>query len=296
MLPLLALLIALTAGTAAGSDETEAIYGTDDRREVDDPLNQDVMNEAARSVAVVVPRSKILAPLEGDDPTVYRSLSRTTYQAKFNLCPSEPFLTQPAPGYCTAFLVGGDVMVTASHCLKSGADCANAAFVFDFYAGDAHPRPERIKKADVYFCRHFIARSEDRAAGTDFVVFRVDRRVSGRRPLPVRRQGQIEWHAPVTVIGHPNGLPAKIAAGGQVRTESTPGYFVVNSDTFTGSSGSPVLNDDGVVEGVLVRGEEDFQATRTCNVTRRCAEDACRGEDVVRSTTFQEWIPSGILQ
>lgn len=294
---LLALLLSAFAAPSARATETEAAYGEDDRREVDDPRNNDTMNEAARSVAIVVPRSKILAALPGDDPQIYRSLPTTTYQTKFNACPSEPFVTQPAPGYCTAFLVATDTMVTAGHCLKSGADCANAAFVFDFYAGDDLPHPERINKQNVYHCRGILAHARDADSGVDFTVFRVDRPVERRHPLPLRRDGQIEWRAPVTVLGHPSGLPQKIAAGGSVRPGNTLAYFVVNSDTFSGSSGSPVLNDDGIVEGVLVRGETDFTTTtRGCNVVRRCAEDGCRGEDVVRSDTFREWVPSGILQ
>ncbi len=294
---LLALMLSAFAASSARATETEAIYGVDDRREVDDPRNADAMRDAARSVAIVVPRSKILAAVSGDDPQIYRSLPTTTFQTKFNACPSEAFVAQPAPGYCTSFLVGTDIMVTAGHCVKSGADCANSAFVFDFFAGTDIPRPERIRKQNVYHCRGILAHARDRDSGVDFTVLRVNRAVQGRRPLLLRREGQIEGRTPVTVLGHPSGLPQKIAAGGTVRPGNALAYFVVNSDTFSGSSGSPVLNDDGIVEGVLVRGEADFvTTTQGCNVVRRCAENGCRGEDVVRSDTFREWVPSGILQ
>lgn len=286
MTAFLALLVAMAA---------PAVYGPDDRRDVADPANAPLMQEAARSVAVVVPRVRIRGAARGDDPEYYRSLPRTSYKTKFDLCPDERFGEQPAPGYCTAFFVGGDTMVTAGHCLKSGADCANAAFVFDFFGGPGHERPERIARRDVYYCRTIEARALDEESGVDFAVFKLDRPVEDRAPLPVRRSGQIARNAPVTVIGHPNGLPLKITAGGRVRDNSQV-YFVVNSDTFSGSSGSPVLSDDGVVEGLVVRGETDFVATEAgCNAVRRCDDSGCRGEDVVRSATFREWVPSGIL-
>lgn len=289
-MPRLLALAALFVSCSAYAGEFESIYGDDNRREVDDPLNSPLMQEAAQSVAVIVPRSKILSALPGDDPQIYRSLPSTSLGSKYTLCPTEPFVEQPAPGYCTAFLVGPDLMATAGHCLKSSTDCANTAFVFDFVAGAAPLVSERIRKDNVYYCRTLLAQTSD-PYGADFAVFRLDRVAAGRRPLPLRSSGYIGCNTPVTVIGHPNGLPLKIASGGQVRRTIDADFFVVNSDTFTGSSGSPVLNDEtGQVEGVLVRGDFDFTYTPNhCNILNRCPENGCRGEDVVRTELFRKW-------
>jgi hypothetical protein len=38
------------------------------------------------------------------------------------------------------------------------------------------------------------------------------------------------------------------------------------------------------VEGVLVRGEDDFSFTDPCYASKRCPVEGCRGEDVTLAT------------
>jgi hypothetical protein len=62
---------------------------------------------------------------------------------------------------------------------------------------------------------------------------------------------------------------------------------VANLDTYGGNSGSPVFNHrTGEVEGILVRGENDYvyDPGQGCQVSNRCASDVCRGEDVTYIT------------
>ena len=95
---------------------------------------------------------------------------------------------------------------------------------------------------------------------------------------------------PLVVIGHPAGLPLKVADGANVRSIGLSGqHFVANLDTYGGNSGSAVLNGvTGDVEGILVRGEMDFIYQNGCRVSNRCLNDSCRGEDV---TLFERVIP-----
>lgn len=63
------------------------------------------------------------------------------------------------------------------------------------------------------------------------------------------------------MIGHPVGLPLKVADDAVV---SDPGdgqtYFEANLDTYGGNSGSAVFNArTGLIEGILVRGAQDFK-------------------------------------
>jgi ankyrin repeat protein len=93
------------------------------------------------------------------------------------------------------------------------------------------------------------------------------------------------------VIGSPSGLPLKVASGAKVRDNLHPFYFNANLDTFQGNSGSAVFNaETGVVEGILVRGEEDFipNHEKKCVEANRCDDDKCRGEDVTRMTAIPE--------
>ena len=81
----------------------------------------------------------------------------------------------------------------------------------------------------------------------------------------------------MTVIGYPNGLPAKVASGAVVLDERAGrrDYFTLNSDTFDGSSGSGVFDDRGELAGVFVRGGDDYEyrPEEECFVVRRI-EDA----------------------
>ena len=70
----------------------------------------------------------------------------------------------------------------------------------------------------------------------DYSVIRVDRPIiaPGAQILEVRRTGAIPVGTRVGVIGHPSGLPTKIAFGENtlVRNGSADGYFIANLDEF----------------------------------------------------------------
>ncbi|MFN8369647.1 MAG: S46 family peptidase [Bacteriovoracaceae bacterium] len=87
------------------------------------------------------------------------------------------------------------------------------------------------------------------------------------------------------------GLPTKISDGANVRTNNNPKYFVANLDTYGGNSGSAVFNTKtGEVEGILVRGENDYvyDSAQGCRVSNKCTNAGCRGEDVTRITNIKE--------
>ena len=75
-----------------------------------------------------------------------------------------------------------------------------------------------------------------------------------------------------------------MAAGANIRKSVHRNFFVANLDTYAGNSGSPVFNTDtGLIEGILVRGEQDFVFTQAgCYLSNACPSDGCRGEDVTR--------------
>jgi len=80
----------------------------------------------------------------------------------------------------------------------------------------------------------------------------------------------------------------KYAAGAQVRDNQSDLYIVCNLDTYGGNSGSPVINDDDPheIEGILVRGDTDFNQVGNCQRSNVCPNTGCRGEDVTRATEF----------
>jgi V8-like Glu-specific endopeptidase len=189
---------------------------------------------------------------------------------------------------CSGFLVSENVLVTAGHCIKNDADCASYKWVFDYKMDHDKQDSMTVPSSSVYGCSKIISRTLDQFSKDDYAVIQLDRKVTDRRPLHFRRSGGINVGDSVVVIGHPSGLPTKIADGANVRSRNTK-FFVANLDTYGGNSGSAVFNQKtGDVEGILVRGENDYvQSARGCMVSNKCPADGCRGEDVTYITNIK---------
>ena len=266
-------------------DLQRAIYGTDDRRDLYQVTEPGLLR-VADSVAALVEVSDLHRTRAGR----YR-LSTTRYREDYELCDSEPFVDQPLGCSCTGFLVAPDVIATAGHCVRSTRGLRKIRFVFGFrMLGKRRARTE-FGANDIYEGAELLAREEEET-GADWALVRLTRPVRGRTPLRVRSSGKIADGRRVFVVGHPNGLPAKLAGGARVRNNRRRTFFLANLDTYGGNSGSPVLDArTHVVEGILVRGEDDFVKNGECYVSLVCADAGCQGEAVTRSTVWAASIP-----
>ncbi len=249
------------------------IYGDDDR--LDYYQVQDLQVKASADATVMLVRSTLLTEQSNG-----RTLIQTSsYGQDLGLCPIEPYYEQEKAGYCSGFLVAPDTIVTAGHCIRSQSDCDNVRFVFDFKFTSAKDQPRDVSTNLVFRCAK-IVHTVAEPVGEDFAVIRLDRPVTHVAPLSFRSSGTPVTGDSLTVIGYSWGLPLKVSGGAQVRKiEAT--YLQANLDTYAGNSGSAVLNAaTGLVEGVLVRGEADYDLAGGCRVSRRCTDTGCRGEDV----------------
>ncbi|MFN8369650.1 MAG: serine protease [Bacteriovoracaceae bacterium] len=211
-------------------------------------------------------------------------LLASTYQEAFGVCPTERFAQEHTGMMCSGFLVAPDLLVTAGHCIREQAACDQAIWVFE-YQKDGSP----ITLDQVVRCKEIVEQVLDPVTlKLDYAVIRLDRKVLNRKPLAFRKEGKINEHEDVLVIGHPMGLPQKIADGANLRENVEPTYFTANLDTYGGNSGSPVFNaNTGVVEGILVEGEMDLTVDETnlCYKSNVCPADGCLGEKVTRITS-----------
>src|SRR5690606_9471012 len=138
-----------------------------------------------------------------------------------------------------------------------------------------------IKLENIVNCKRILAQSLNEQRGIDHALIELDRPILNRRPLKFRKAGTVGVGEKIVIIGHPSGLPLKIAGGAEVKFLEA-NYFVANIDAYGGNSGSPIINlSNGLVEGILARGEEDYITTnRKCKVSKRLKDDSELGEDV----------------
>jgi Trypsin-like peptidase domain len=261
------------------------IYGVDNRKDIYQVTSARV-RAAANSVVALIKNSDLTRNRDGS-----YALATQSYKEQYDLCDSEPYVRQPLGCFCSGFLVRADVVATAGHCVKSQADLGRMRFVFGFHMLNASQARTQFAADDVYTGVTLIGRqlADD---GTDWALVRLDRAVVGRTPVKLRVSGKVGNTQSLFVIGHPSGLPQKYAPGAKVRDNSPGPFFVANLDTYGGNSGSPVFNaSTGKVEGILVRGENDYVSNGSCNVSMVCPTTGCRGEDVTRTGIWTGKIP-----
>jgi V8-like Glu-specific endopeptidase len=275
-------LLALSAHLTAKTENSNVIYGEDNRQDVFESTNAGYV-ELAKSTAAMV-ASRNLKVLNADEVEINGS----TLESR-GVCSQERFSKQITAANCSGFLVADNKLITAGHCIKNETDCSSYKWIFDFKVDHAEQGKVSVASSSVYSCKKIISRKLDPMSKDDYAFIELDRKVNDRQPLKVRKAGKISKGASLVVIGHPTGLPTKIADGANVRTLQGK-FFVANLDTFGGNSGSAVFNaETEEVEGILVRGETDYvyNSSLGCQVPNVCSNDACRGEDVTYITNVE---------
>jgi hypothetical protein len=273
---------------AQGAEIAKAIYGIDNRRDLYQETDSR-RREWAAAVCGLVYTDEV------------RDLGNGTIQlltSPFEIgnlppCYSERFKLQPTGPYCTAFLVGPDLVATAGHCYDSD-DIQNTSFVFGFNMVDSTTATRVFPVNRVYRGKQVVAR--ELAGSLDFCLIQLDRPVTATdiTPLRLRRNGAAPLGTAVGVIGHPGGLPIKLAFGSTTQVQGDSGnFFRANLDTYGENSGSPVINTrEGFVEGILVRGETDFELSsgggcfQSIRLTNRPGN-----EEVTKSSVWAAWVP-----
>jgi len=269
---------------AAAQLDGQVIYGSDDRIDLYQTNNSTLRSMADSTVALMQAST---VKTEG----AVSKLLTTPYGTGMGLCKEEPFYDQVTAAFCSGSLVAPDVIMTAGHCITSEASCAGTKFVFGFAVTEKDKMPASVPTKEVYGCKQLLGR-EQVNNGADWALIKLDRTVSGHKPLKLNLTGVIANKTPIVVIGHPAGLPTKIAGGSEVRDASLNGYFTANLDRYGGNSGSAVFNArNGLIEGILVRGENDYVYRGSCRVSQVCSDEGCRGEDVTKVSAFSDKLP-----
>lgn len=278
-----------TSAVMANTTSENIVYGEDNRIETFEASKQ--YQELAASTAGMF--RNIKGVTVGD----YTVLPPQTLKEDMGLCEGERFADQNNAVVCSGFLVAPNLLVTAGHCIQTQADCNETSWVFDYKVKKSTGSADVMVKNDsIYKCSKVIeAKLESKPDGTkiDYALVKLDRVVKGKKPLSFRTRSKIATNKDIVVIGHPSGLPQKVAAGAKVLLNNDEHYFQTNLDTFGGNSGSAVFDArTGAVEGILVRGAKDYERSplgcvRVHKTTQEITDFSQYGESVSRITDIK---------
>jgi len=256
------------------------------RPTVVDPAILDV----ARAVVAIVDRKALR---EDNGRWVLTVDSLTVVEGGYRLCEEDRDYGCPSAKVAgTGFLVADTVIATAGHIVSMDRGryeqfLDSVYILFDYQWGPAGAPPETVFTADqVYRGTSVLIRRLD--AQVDLALIQLDRAVTGNRALKYRTQGKVPEGARVYMIGHPNGLPQRLAPNAHVLDNTACSYFLADLDTWPYNSGSPVFNAvSHEVEGILVRDIAAYEKVCGCATTAKWRPQLGRpGVDVVRSTEF----------
>jgi len=292
-------LIALVAIFSVGALNSYAdvsskvIYGIDGRKDLYEVTNPLYLKLAASTTALVK-KSDIQQNSSG-----VVKINAQTFAEVIGVCKKEKFSDQPSGAFCSGSLIGKNLMLTAGHCITSQDDCDSTKFVFGYDVAKKGKYPTAVPEQDVVGCKSIVYRVEN-GDGADFGLIQLDRDVTNHEPLTLamgRTNSTIDKDTKLLMIGHPAGIPTKIEDSAKVRDPSPNGFFVANTDSYGGNSGSAVFNQaTGEIEGVLVRGDTDYVQDGSCYVSNVCAEDGCRGEDITKVSEVIAQLPPSFVR
>ncbi len=262
----------------------KSIYGNDDR--LDYFQVPDDIAKLADSTVSLWRSKKVIR-----DGEVFNLVTKR-FGRHYKLCISERFRDQPVGAFCSGALVSDDIIVTAGHCITDGKICADTKFIFGFSVRrDGVAAATVIPADEVYSCKKLIRRNHN----PDYALIQLDRKVKNHRPLAINRNKSISKGDELFVIGHPNGLPLKVAGNARVYNTSKRS-FTANLDVFDGNSGSAVFNaKTKLIEGVLTGGMYDFeQAVGGCvrSIVWTKEGDDRGAEEITRISVLARHIPA----
>ncbi len=153
---------------------------------------------------------------------------------------------------CTGFLISPSIIMTNNHCIPGSSTPSAAAIEFGILRQFGNTGAERyeVSLPPIYT-----------NAAMDFSLLFVDGRPGDTwGALQVDFRELVEGEA-LQVFHHPAGQPMRLSRvgcmAGPQNANIPTGFFLHQCDTLGGSSGAPVLSEDGTVVGIHHRGTID---------------------------------------
>ncbi|WP_295556781.1 trypsin-like peptidase domain-containing protein [uncultured Hyphomicrobium sp.] len=303
----------------SSSENPRSIYVEDDRLEADqiDAIPGDVKLDAVRravaATAILSKKRNVKSKASEREILLEPYKIKQFPLGEVLLCEGERFREQQTGGFCTAFLVGPDIVATAGHCVdfddvdEQDASRNTFSVVFGFERRDGAFR-STVSAEEVFDVVHVrgLSKPGQNPPSADFALLQLDRPVPSNIAVPLRLAGaaglSVKEGSRLALVGHPSGLPKKLSFNGMsvAMEDGNATQFRAQLNAFHGNSGSPVLFYDApdVVAGILVNGQNDFLPDTKNDCVRPqvyLANGMCNGqrcsEGVTKSAVIEPYLP-----
>lgn len=161
-------------------------------------------------------------------------------------------------GYGTGFLVSGSLLLTNNHVLENEQVARDSLAQFN-YETNRNFIPRTIKSFRLIPEKFFITNRE-----LDFTLVAIESQDADGATLDefgflrlTQESGKALIGEYVSIIQHPQGAPKSVAIRENRITDVFDGYIHYITDTQSGSSGSPVFNDEWIVVALHHAGVPD---------------------------------------
>lgn len=161
-------------------------------------------------------------------------------------------------GFGSGFLVAPGLLMTNNHVLKDRSLVRNSYLVMNYEYDDESGLKQTVK---FRFTDEVFVTNQ----ALDFTIVSVESTGQEGKPLAefgflrlIKESGKAVKKEPMSIIQHANGLPKQIAIRDSIVLGRKSDFIYYTTDTNSGSSGSPVLNDQWLPVALHHRAVPDF--------------------------------------
>lgn len=179
------------------------------------------------------------------------------------ICTNERFSDHPVMrNDCSGILIGPKQLLLPGNCITPHY-CKNDLFYFMFNYHLASSTPLDVMRSKKYFykCEKLLTRAWQPDTATSYAIIELDKIVEGVTPVKLATHDDIDMKDELIALGHPDGMPLKVAADAYVADQNKT-HFTVSSDISGSSKGAGIFNARTYeLEGMLIGGSKNFMNT-----------------------------------
>jgi V8-like Glu-specific endopeptidase len=263
-----------------------AVYGEDNRKDFFEVQDNEV-RELSKAILYRIDKHE----LRGWTFQRYWKIITKKLEDK-GVCKDEKFSDQDTIRIgCSAVLIGKKKVLTGGNCISSFT-CNNDLYywTFGYYKGTSDQSFEKLHKKNFFKCKEIVKRVYDPASGRSFAIFTLKKDVKGIKPVKVSTV-PLKDTDELIIMGHPSGLPLKIAEGAAV-IDQDQSLFISNSDIRGETVGSMAFNKKTKeLVGLLIYGTYNYQYSYEtyCNQVSRSENNQAQ-ELFLKSNIFSEYL------